>query len=337
MVAGKKLVVVGNGMVGQRLLEAVTQHGLAHSAPSHPGLVDDAGLTISVLCEEPRPAYDREQLSAFYSGKAAADLSHVSADFFESNAIAVHLSERAVGIDREAKLVQTSSGRELQYDTLVLATGSYPFVPPIPGRDRPACHVYRTIEDLEAIRESAREGGARVGTVVGGGLLGLEAAKALLDLGLETHVVEFAPRLMALQIDEGGGGVLRRKIEALGVRVHIGKNTREIADGSSARHCMKFADGTSLETDVIVFSAGIRPRDDLARSAGLSVGERGGIVIDNFCRTSDPDIFAIGECALWQGKVFGFVVSGFLLVFVVAAQLTGEREDTFTGADLCLL
>lgn len=324
MGASRKLVIVGNGMVGQRLLEAVAQQGPAHSA----------GLTTTALCEEPRPAYDRVQLSAFFSGKTAADLSLVSADFFERNAFALHLSERAVAIDRDAKRVRTSSGRELEYDTLVLATGSYPFVPPIPGRDRPACHVYRTIEDLEAIRASAGVAGARVGTVVGGGLLGLEAAKALIDLGLETHVVEFASRLMALQVDEGGGGVLRRKIETLGVRVHTGKNTREIVDGAAARHCMNFADGTSLETDVIVFSAGIRPRDDLARGAGLVVGERGGIVIDNFCRTSDPNIFAIGECALWQGKIFGLVAPGYQMAQVVAAQLAGEHSVTFTGADM---
>ncbi len=314
-----KVVVVGNGMVGQRFLEA---------------LPPNAGITTTVIGEEPRPAYDRVQLSAFFSGKTAADLSLVSADFFERSGITAHLAERVIAIDRGAKRVRTTSGRELEYDTLVIATGSYPFVPPIPGRDRPGCHVYRTIEDLEAISASARAEGVRTGTVIGGGLLGLEAAKALLDLGLETHVLEFAPRLMALQVDDGGGGMLRRKIEALGVRVHTGKNTRDIVEGASARHCMNFADGTSLETDVIVFSAGIRPRDDIARSAGLTVGERGGIVIDNSCRTSDPDIYAIGECALWQGKVFGLVAPGYQMAQVVAAQLTNARDVTFTGADM---
>ncbi len=317
MSAGR-LVVIGNGMVGQRLLEA---------------LPSDAGLAVTVLGEEPRPAYDRVQLSSFFSGKTAEDLSLVSADFFARNAITTHFSERAVAIDRSARRVRTDTGRELEYDTLVLATGSYPFVPPIPGRDRAACHVYRTIEDLEAIRASAGDG-ARVGAVVGGGLLGLEAAKALVDLGLQTHVIEFAPRLMALQVDEGGGGMLRRKIEALGVRVHTGKNTREIGDGSGTRHVMKFADGSSLETDVIVFSAGIRPRDELARAAGLEVGERGGIVIDNFCRTSDANIYAIGECALWRGKVFGLVAPGYQMAQVVAAQLTGKADVVFNGADM---
>lgn len=317
MSARPRLVVVGNGMVGQRLLESLPRR---------------ADLSITVIGEEPRPAYDRVQLSAFFSGKTAADLSLVAPDFFERNAITTHFAESAVVIDREARRLRTASGREVEYDTLVLATGSYPFVPPLPGRDRAACHVYRTIEDLEAIRASARD--ARVGAVIGGGLLGLEAAKALLDLGLETHVVEFAPRLMALQVDEGGGGMLRRKIEALGVRVHTGKNTREIVDGSAARHRMSFADDSALETDVIVFSAGIRPRDDLARSAGLAVGERGGIVIDDTCQTSDPHIYAIGECALWRGKVFGLVAPGYQMAQTVASRISGAADAAFAGADM---
>jgi len=304
-------------MVGQRLLEA---------------LPSSTGITITLIAEEARAAYDRVQLSSFFSGKTAADLSLVASDFFARNAITTHFAERAESIDREARMVRTSTGREVEYDLLVLATGSYPFVPPVPGRDRTACHVYRTIEDLEAIRASAAQ--VRVGTVIGGGLLGLEAAKALVDLGLETHVIEFAPRLMALQIDEGGGGMLRRKIEALGVRVHTGKNTREIADGTSARHRMNFADGSSLETDLIVFSAGIRPRDELARTSGLEVGERGGIVIDDGCRTSDPNIYAIGECALWRGKLFGLVAPGYQMAQVVASRLSGAGEISFAGADM---
>ena len=317
MSARPRLVVVGNGMVGHKLLESLPPGG---------------DLSITVIGEEPRPAYDRVQLSAFFSGKTAADLSLVATDFFERNAITTHFAERAIAIDRDARRVRTASGREVEYDTLVLATGSYPFVPPLPGRDRAACHVYRTIEDLEAIRASARD--ARVGAVIGGGLLGLEAAKALLDLGLETHVVEFAPRLMALQVDEGGGGMLRRKIEALGVRVHTGKNTREIVDGKAARHRMSFADDSALETDIIVFSAGIRPRDDLARSAGLAVGERGGVVIDDTCQTSDPHIYAIGECALWRGKVFGLVAPGYQMAQTVAARIAGTADAAFGGADM---
>ncbi|MGH6630958.1 MAG: FAD-dependent oxidoreductase, partial [Burkholderiales bacterium] len=174
-----------------------------------------------------------------------------------------------------------------------------------------------------------------VGTVVGGGLLGLEAAKALKDLGLTTHVVEFAPRLMSVQLDDGGGRLLRKKIEALGVTVHAAKNTKEIVDGAQQRQRMVFTDGSSLETDLIVFSAGIRPRDELARAAGLAVGERGGIVIDNACRTSDPAIHAIGECALWDKKIFGLVAPGYDMARVAAAQLAGAPgAPEFLGADL---
>ena len=336
-----RLVVIGNGMVGHKLLEE---------------LVDQAGLDITVLCEEPRPAYDRVHLSEFFSGKSAQDLSLVAPGFFEREGLILRLDAKAVGIDRVARVVTLADGSSVAYDKLVLATGSYPFVPPVPGRERPGCLVYRTIEDLEAMREWGAK--SKVGVVVGGGLLGLECAKALRDMGLATHVVEFAPRLMTVQVDDMGGRLLRRKIEALGVSVHTQKNTREIVDGAGmgvgGRHRMVFADGV-LETDMIVFSAGIRPRDELARSSGLGMGERGGIVIDDHCRTSDPDIYAIGECALWNGRIFGLVAPGYDMARVVAAQLcavrgiaglgtaavtapAGEgadaRRPAFTGADM---
>ena len=313
-----KIVVVGNGMVGHKLLEL---------------LAPQAGLEIIVLCEEPRPAYDRVHLSEFFSGKSADELSLVAPGFFEQHGnLVLRLNARATAIDRAAKTVTTSSGETISYDKLVLATGSYPFVPPVPGKDRPGCLVYRTIEDLEAISAAGKS--AKTGVVVGGGLLGLEAAKALKDMGLTTHVVEFAPRLMAVQVDDGGGRILRRKIEQLGVTVHTGKNTVDIGDGEAARHRMKFADGGSLETDVILFSAGIRPRDELGRSSGLAMGERGGIVVDEACRTSDPDIYAIGECALYQGRIYGLVAPGYQMAQVAADQLTGNAASAFTGADM---
>jgi nitrite reductase (NADH) large subunit len=314
----RQLLVIGNGMVGQRLLEklAATTHDYA----------------ITVLCEEPRPAYDRVGLTSFFNGKSAEDLSLVPAGFFDDSGITLHLSERAMGIDRERRLVTTSTGRILPYDKLVLATGSYPFVPPIPGRERKDCFVYRTIEDLVAIREAARS--ARSGAVIGGGLLGLEAAKALVDLGLQTHVIEFAPRLMAVQVDEGGGRVLRRHIESLGVRVHCGKSTTAIEAGTEHQHVLRFADGESVETDVVVFSAGIRPQDALARASGIQIGARGGIVIDNSCRTSDADIHAIGECALWEGKLYGLVAPGYQMAEAAAECLLGSEKKQFAGADM---
>lgn len=317
--AKPRLLVIGNGMVGQRLLEL-----LSAESPDR--------YEIDVLCEEPRPAYDRVQLTSFFSGKSAEDLSLASPEFFVQHGITLHLNDRALNIDRLSKRVTSAMGREFAYDKLVLATGSYPFVPPLPGRDRPQCFVYRTIEDLEAIRASAAR--SSTGVVIGGGLLGLEAAKALKDLGLETHVVEYAPRLMAVQLDDGGGRVLRNKIESLGVRVHTGKSLVEIIAGATSVHTMKFADGSELCVDTIVFSAGIRPRDALARACGLTVGERGGVLINDRCQSSDPDIYAIGECALWGGKIYGLVAPGYQMAQIAAAQLGGNAQAAFTGADM---
>ncbi len=320
------VVVVGHGMVGHKFLESV----LADAAQAA------RNVRVTVLCEEPRPAYDRVHLSEFFAGKSADDLSLVSEGFFERedvrDRVRLVLDAKVVSIDRAARTVSVSNGETLAYDKLVIATGSSPFVPPIAGNDRSDCFVYRTIEDLEAMQ--ARGASAKTGVVVGGGLLGLECAKALRDLGLQTHVVEFAARLMAVQVDEDGGRMLRGKIEALGVTVHTQKNTTEIIDGESAANRMVFADGTHLETDMIVFSAGIRPRDELARACGLEVGPRGGIVIDDTCRTSDAHIYAIGECALWQGQIFGLVAPGYDMARIVAKTLVSDAAPDFAGADM---
>ena len=300
-------------MVGHRFVE------LAAATPA---------VVVTVVGEEPRTAYDRVHLSEYFAGVGADELALAALP----PGATVHVDELVTGIDRAAKAITTSKGRDFRYDTLVLATGSYPFVPPIEGRDRPHCHVYRTIEDLDAIQASGD--GTQAGVVVGGGLLGLEAANALKNMGLATHVVEFASGLMATQLDDGGGAMLRGMIEELGVQVHTGKNTLRIAPGESARHRMEFADGDTLEADVIVFSAGIRPRDELARECGLEVGERGGIVINESCRTSDPNILAIGECALYEGRIFGLVAPGYEMAKVAVSTLAGDDAAKFRGADM---
>ncbi|GAB3397048.1 nitrite reductase large subunit NirB [Massilia agilis] len=312
-----KVIVIGHGMVGHKFVET-----LASSMPA---------AQLTVLCEEPRPAYDRVHLSEYFAGRSADELTLVAPGFFERHNIALKLNARAAAIDRVAKTVRLASGAVLGYDKLVLATGSSPFVPPIPGRERADCFVYRTIEDLEAMQECGAR--SRSGVVVGGGLLGLECAKALRDMGLSAHVVEFAPRLMAVQVDDPGARVLRGRIEELGVTVHTHKNTQEIVDGDQARHRMRFADGTHLETDMIVFSAGIRPRDELARAAGLATGPRGGVAIDDRCLTSDTDIYAIGECAAWNGQLFGLVAPGYDMARTAARHLAGQAA-AFTGAGL---
>ncbi|MBA2961113.1 nitrite reductase large subunit [Ramlibacter sp. CGMCC 1.13660] len=312
-----KIVLIGHGMVGHKFLESLEACGLqAH---------------VTVLCEEPRPAYDRVHLSEFFAGRSADDLSLVAPGFFDRPGRVLRLNERAVAIDRAARTVTGSSGEVFPYDKLVLATGSAPFVPAMEGSDRPDCFVYRTIEDLEAMQAAGRR--SRSGVVIGGGLLGLECGKALRDMQLQTHVVEFAPRLMALQVDEGGGRMLRSHIEALGVSVHAQKHTLRIVDGHEARHRLEFADGSHLETDMVVFSAGIRPRDALAREAGLALGPRGGIAVDEQVRTSDPDILAIGECAAYEGMVYGLVAPGYDMARTAAAQLAG-KDQRFRGADM---
>ena len=315
----KQLVVIGNGMVGHKFLQSMVNSD------------EMQNYDITTFCEETRFAYDRVQLSSYFNGKTEEDLSLVEPDFFEKNNITVHIGDRAAHIDRDKKIVTSDKGQRISYDKIVLATGSFPFVPPIPGHERENCFVYRTIDDLIDIAKAGKE--SKVGVVIGGGLLGLEAAKALKDLGLKTHVVEFAPRLMAVQIDDGAGAVLRKKIEELGVSVHTQKNTQGIVDGEQCLHRMNFADGSHIETDVILFSAGIRPRDDIARDCGLTLGERGGIVIDDHCQTSDKDIYAIGECALWDGKIFGLVAPGYQMAQVVADRLS-LKENSFTGADM---
>ncbi len=314
-----KIVVVGHGMVGHKFLESLAEAGLPE-------------LEVTVLCEEPRAAYDRVHLSEYFAGKTAEDLSLVEPGFFERSGFRLRLAARAVAVERRQRTVTTADGEVLPYDKLVLATGSVPFVPPVPGRERSHCFVYRTIEDLEAMQAAGAR--SKSGVVVGGGLLGLECAKALRDMGLATHVVEFAPRLMAVQVDEGGGRVLRQRIESLGVQVHTGRNTVEITDGAAARHRMVFADGSHLETDMIVFSAGIRPRDELARQCVLAVGPRGGVVIDDACRSSDRNVYAIGECASWNEQIFGLVAPGYEMARVAARHIAGQAGAAFAGADL---
>ncbi|WP_237536781.1 nitrite reductase large subunit NirB [Streptomyces sp. SID5785] len=319
------LVLIGHGMVGQRFLEAAAERGLTRTH------------RVVVLCEEPRPAYDRVHLTSYFSGTTPAELSLSDPEFLAEHGIELHVGDPATEVDRAARTVRARSGLEVTYDTLVLATGSYPFVPPVPGKDATGCFVYRTIEDLHAIEAYAKEH-ATVGAVVGGGLLGLEAAGALKGLGLATHIVEFAPRLMPVQVDEGGGAALLRTIGDMGLTVHTGVGTQEVVtaddDGGAVRG-MRLSDGSELATDLVVFSAGVRPRDQLARAMGLTVGERGGIAVDAECRTSDPAVFAIGECALAaDGRVYGLVAPGYEMAQTAADAMVGTAVDGFTGADL---
>lgn len=315
----EQIVIVGNGMVGHHLVAQLVEKQ-AHLEKR-----------ITVIGEERFIAYDRVHLSSLFSGKSHDDLMLSSEEWYRKQGINLILGCQVTEINRAQKKLILDEDEVLGYDRLILATGSYPFVPPVPGRERDNIFVYRTLEDLSAIRLACQ--GAKSGAVIGGGLLGLEAANALRLLGLETHVVEFAPRLMPVQLDDGGGALLKSKIEHLGLKVHTSTVTEKIIDGESAKHRMVFKDAPALEVDVIVFSAGIRPQDTLARQAGLEIGERGGIVISDQCLTSDKHIYAIGECALWQQKIFGLVAPGYAMARVVADHLLG-KSHAFSGADM---
>jgi nitrite reductase (NADH) large subunit len=299
-------------MVGHKVVEVAVARGLTDT------------WDVVVIGEESVPAYDRVALSTWFEGEELA-LPPV-----DHPAVEVRLGDPCVCLDTTSRLVTTASGTVTPYDALVLATGSVPFVPPVPGGRGAGRFVYRTVEDLEAIRAYAA--GRRRGVVIGGGLLGLEAAQALQSLGLQTTVVEFAPRLMPVQVDEGGGEVLRRLVEALGVRVLTGASTQGIAETEEGLR-LAFADGGSLDTDLVVFSAGIRPADGLARGAGLETGERGGVAVDLGCRTSAPDVYAVGECAAALGRTWGLVAPGYAMAEVVVDRLLGGA-GTFDGADL---
>jgi nitrite reductase (NADH) large subunit len=319
------LLIAGHGMVAHRLVEALRSR-------------DTGGAwRIVVVGEEPHPAYDRVSLSSYFDGASAEELCLVGDDVRSDELVELRLGERVTAIDRATATVTTSKGATLRYDALVLATGSYPFVPPVEGRELEGCFVYRTLEDLDAINAAARRAaahgkpGRRAGIVIGGGLLGLEAANALRLLGMSPHVVELAPWLMPMQVDEGGGGLLRRLVERLDVTVHTGTSvTRIVRD--RGRMLATLTNGTELDPDVVVFSAGIRPRDELARAAGLPIGERGGVVVDAGCRTADEQIYAIGEVACLGGRCYGLVAPGYAMAEVVADRLLGGAAE-FPGAD----
>ncbi|MFI7573334.1 nitrite reductase large subunit NirB [Micromonospora sp. NPDC049497] len=309
-----RVVVVGNGMVGQRFVDALRARDT------------DRRWRVTVLAEESRPAYDRVRLSAWFDGVDAEELNLHTPD----DGVDLRLGEAATAVDRARRVVTTATG-EHPYDALVLATGSSAFVPPVDGTDLPGVFVYRTLDDLAAIREHARD--RRTGAVIGGGLLGLEAANALRLLGLTTSVVEFAPRLMPAQIDTAGGALLRRYVEELGVSCHLGVATTALQSGPDGTVAgLELADGTVLDADLVVVAAGIRPRDELARAAGLPLGPRGGVLVDDTCRTADERVWAVGECAAVDGICHGLVAPGYAMAEVVADRLVGGAA-TFPGAD----
>lgn len=312
-----KIIVIGNGMVGYKFCEKLTSKSYA--------------FKITVFGEEPRRAYDRVHLSEYFNGKTADDLSMSTETWYQEQDIDLYLNNPIVGVDRNLKTVRTSNGETYNYDFLVFATGSAAFVPNIEGIEKEGVFVYRTIEDLDLIADYSKK--AKSATVIGGGLLGLEAAKALIDLGItETSIVEFAPRLMPRQIDLAGSEMLKSMLTELGLQIHLNKNTSRI-EGDKSITGLKFTDDSELAADMLVISAGIKPRDELARFCGIEVGTRGGILVDDKMQTNDPCIFAIGECALHAEMIYGLIAPGYEMAEVLATNLCAE-DKSFKGFDM---
>jgi len=312
-----QIIVIGNGMVGYKFCEKLRSKS--------------AAFDLIVFGEEPRRAYDRVHLSEYFNGKTAEDLSLSSADWYQAQNIQLFLNNPVLKIDLENKEVFAADGLRYKYDYLVFATGSAAFVPNIPGIDKDGVFVYRTIEDLDLISNYAKK--SKNAAVIGGGLLGLEAAKALIDLGIEkTSIIEFASRLMPRQIDPAGSEMLKSKLAALGLEIHLNKNTTNI-EGDECITALKFTDDTELPVDMLVISAGIKPRDELARACGIEVGPRGGIVVDEKMRTSDPSVYAIGECALFDGMIYGLIAPGYEMAEVLASNL-GNGNKEFRSFDM---
>ncbi|HEY5968771.1 MAG TPA: nitrite reductase large subunit NirB [Chitinophagaceae bacterium] len=313
-----KILIIGNGMVGYKFCEKL----IAKSPVQH---------EITVFGEEIRPAYDRVHLSEFFSGKSSSELSLAPASWYIDNNITLYLGDPVQHINRSSKTIRSFHGIETSYDVLILATGSSAFVPSIPGVDKEGVFIYRTIEDLEMMSAYAKK--AKTGAVIGGGLLGLEAAKAMIDLGIsDTQVIEFAPRLMPRQIDDVGSELLKNKLQTLGLKIHTSKNTTAIL-GDDRIKGIQFSDDTKIDVDMLVISAGIKPRDEIAKECGLEVGPRGGIVVNERLQTNDENIYAIGECALYNSMIYGLVAPGYEMADTVVTNLTGG-DKIFRGYDM---
>jgi len=321
----KKIIIVGNGMVGYKFCEKFVAQ--EHSKK----------FEITVFGEELRPAYDRVHLSEFFENQDAKALEMAPAEWYKENGITLVVGERVSDIDRNNKTIATSKDRGFSYDYLVLATGSSAFVPPIKGVEKEGVFVYRTIEDLEdmlayAEKIKANKPNAR-GAILGGGLLGLEAGKAVMDMGLEPHIVEFASKLMPRQLDSRSSQVLQLKLESIGLNIHLSKATNQIL-GNGAITGMEFGEDDALDVDMLVISAGIRPRDELGKTSGLEMGARGGIVVDNRMRTSDKNIFAIGEVALYNQMIYGLVAPGYDMATIAVNQILGEDSMMAENIDM---
>ncbi len=301
-----KLVVVGNGMAGMRTVEELRKLAA--------GMYD-----ITVFGAEPRVNYNRILLSPVLAGDKGADeiVLHTREWYVENN-IALHAGDPVVAIDRQRRIVRARSGLEVAYDRLLLATGSSPFIVPVPGAQLDGVVGFRDLDDVDRMLAAARRGGSAV--VIGGGLLGLEAANGLLRRGMAVTVVHLSDSLMNQQLDPQAALLLKAALERRGLRILLGAQTEAIL-GASRVEAVRFVDGTEVEADLVVMAAGVRPNVALAREAGLHV-ERA-IVVDDTLQSYDPRVYAVGECVQHRKATFGLVAPIWDQARVCAAHLAG--------------
>jgi nitrite reductase (NADH) large subunit len=302
-----QLVVVGNGMAGMRAVEE-----LIARTPHH--------FAITVIGAEPHPNYNRILLSAVLAGEKTLDEIVVNPHgWYADHGIRLLAGTRATAIDRAARRVALADGTSLPYDKLLLATGSKPLAPPIPGLGFPNVRAFRDIADAEMMIAAAQSGGRAV--VIGGGLLGLEAAWGLKRRGMAVALVHLMPTLMERQLDVAAGELLRRDLATRGIAFYTNAQTEEIV-GDDRAEAVVLADGRRIPADFVVLAVGIRPNVDLARSADLDVNR--GILVGDDMATSDSDIYAVGECIEHNGQVFGLVAPIWDQAKVCGARLAGE-------------
>jgi nitrite reductase (NADH) large subunit len=310
----ERLIVIGNGMAGVACVEQILKYS--------------PRFDISIFGEETELNYNRILLSSVLAGEKSADEIILNdAGWYEKNRIDLRLGVRIVDVDSRSRTVTGDDGSITSFDKLILATGSSPLIPPIEGAGKPGVYAFRNLEDTRALLDRARSGARAV--VIGGGLLGLEAARGLQVQGCEVTVVHLMDTLMERQLDAIGGAFLKSKMESLGMRVLLGRNTRAIV-GAEQAEGVEFDDGTSIEADLVVIAAGIRPNVELGRRAGLLV--RRGIVVNDYLETSHREIFAVGECVEHNGVCYGLVAPLLEQGKVLAATITGNRGPKYQGS-----
>lgn len=312
----KHLLVVGNGMAGMACLDQILKR--------------KPNFRVTVLSEEPYYNYNRIMLSSVLAGEKTAEEIYINTrEWYEQNNITLCLGAKAMEIDVKKKQVTAQDGIAYEYDYLLLATGSNPFIPPMEGAQKPGVFTFRNLDDTASILKMCET--VKEAVVIGGGLLGLEAARGIANRGVKVNVVHLMDRLMDMQLDEVGGQFLKREIEKMGITVLLNKSTTKIL-GRDQVEGVEFKDGQIVQADMVVIACGIRPNVELAKKAGIEVNR--GIVVNDYMETSDPSVFAVGECVEHRGKIYGLVAPLYDQGKVLAATITGDKGPAYEGSVL---